>query len=122
MRDLGRRVAAAERAMGRMQPGIMRVVIVNDPGGLYVDDGGSTPSHIVYRRLPDEAVESFRDRAAGDAEARGETMIFFGKQEARKRGFPIPKRRPPNQWLTLEAAAETPIVDPDCLDEIGDGL
>ena len=104
--------------MGQTRPGIIRVLIVNDPEGLDVDDGESIPSFIEYCRLPDETVAAFRSRAALDAEARGERMVFFGQQEERPPGYPIPKRRPPNQWLTIEATAETLIVAVDCLGPI----
>jgi hypothetical protein len=91
MTNLRQRVTAAERAMGKTRPGLLRVLIVNDPEGLDVDDAQSGPS-IEYRRLPNETVQAFRDRAARNAEARGERTILFGQQEKRESGFPIPQR------------------------------
>ncbi len=76
MTDLKRRLAAAERTLARVRPGILRVVIEGDPGGLSEDDAESGGTR--YHRLPGETVEAFRERASTDAEARGHVTIIFG--------------------------------------------
>jgi hypothetical protein len=78
MSSLGRRVASAEARMKIVKPGILAIVLVNDPEGLEMDDGQTAPKRICFRCQPDESVEAFRDRARAEAQRAGEKVILFG--------------------------------------------
>jgi hypothetical protein len=78
MSSLLRRIAAAEARVKLVSPGILAIVLVNDPEGLEVDDGQSGPNRICFRRRPHESFEAFRSRARAEAQRVGEKVILFG--------------------------------------------
>jgi len=87
MSNLRRRLAAAEARMNAVTPGIISIVVVNDPGRMGDSIGFSRPNHIRYQREPDESVEAFRRRAAREAERAGEELIFFSESEDRPENY-----------------------------------
>jgi hypothetical protein len=82
MSTVRRRIAAAEACMKMVKPGILSIVLVNDPEGLGEDEGQSLPRRIRFRRQPHESIEVFRHRARTDAGRAGEKVILFGGAEA----------------------------------------
>lgn len=77
MAELKARLTIVERAMRRFHPSIFRIVLVHDPDGLSEDDAQA--GEFKYRRrVPDETLQAFRERASADAELRRISTIFFG--------------------------------------------